>query len=220
MSHLSPERLAALVDDAPTSTELAHLVACTECARERASYSALAALTKSAPTLDVPLTTWGQLAPSLRKHGVIAGPPRGALYRTARMSMRIAAGVTLIAGGMAAGRFSAGARVVPSLAELKSPPATFASVEAAEAARIEAEMQWDAASKFIMASATPRAVHLSRADVQREMSRLETIRRTAQSAATKDPTLERIADIAMTGYVAKFRTLQAAGPATVSQTVY
>jgi hypothetical protein len=219
MSHLSPERLAALVDDAPTSTELAHLVACTECARERASYSALTALTKSAPTLDVPLTTWGQLAPSLRKHGVIAGPPRGVVYRTARMSMRIAAGVTLIAGGMAAGRFSAGARVVPSLAELRGP-VTFASVEAAEQALTAAEQQWDAASQFIMTAAPSVSVHQSSADVQKEMSGLFAIRRAARSIPRQDPRMDRIVDLVTSEYTGRFQTLQAAAPVTVSQTIY
>jgi hypothetical protein len=220
MSHLSPERLAALVDDAPSSTELAHLVACTECARERASYSALTALTKSAPTLDVPLTTWGQLAPSLRKHGVIAGPPRGVVYRTARMSMRIAAGVTLIVGGMAAGRMSAGARVVPSVAELRGGTTTFASLEAAEQARVDAELRWDAASKFIMASATPALARESRDEVQKEMSGLWAIRRIARSIPRQDPTIDRIVDLTTSQYNARYQTWQATAPATVSQTVY
>jgi hypothetical protein len=217
MSHLSPERLAALVDDAPTSTELAHLVACNECSRERASYSALTALTKSAPTLDVPLTTWGQIAPALRKHGVIAAPPRGIMYRTTQTAMRIAAGVTLIAGGMAAGRMSAGARPVPvSLAELRGPTATFASIEAAEQARINAEQQWDAASKFINASAAPPDVRLSRDEVRRRISELQSISRAARSYAAQDPTFDRIADIATSQYMARFQTLQATGPTTVS----
>jgi hypothetical protein len=220
MSHLSPERLAALVDDAPTSTELAHLVACNECARERASYSALTALTKSAPTLDVPLTTWGQIAPALRKHGVIAGPPRGIAYRAVQTSMRIAAAVTLVAGGMAVGRVSAGAPAVPVLAELRGEAPTFASVEAAEQARITAEEQWERASKFIMASSMPANVRESRADVQDKMSGLWAIRRIARSIPRQDPTIDRIVDLTTSQYTALYQTLQATAPATVSQTVY
>ena len=35
--HLSPERLSALADEAPTAAELAHLTGCAECSRERAA---------------------------------------------------------------------------------------------------------------------------------------------------------------------------------------
>ena len=71
MSHLSPERLAALIDEQPTAAELAHLAACRPCSRERGAYEALASITKTGPSLGQPLTSWDRLAPALAKDGII-----------------------------------------------------------------------------------------------------------------------------------------------------
>ena len=49
MSHMPSERLAALVDEAPTPAELAHLAGCAECARERAAHRNLAELAANGP---------------------------------------------------------------------------------------------------------------------------------------------------------------------------
>ena len=58
MSHLPTERLAALVDDAPTGPELAHLASCAECARERAAFRNLSELAAAESSrLGTPLTT-------------------------------------------------------------------------------------------------------------------------------------------------------------------
>ena len=65
MSHLSPERLAALIDEQPTAAELAHLAACRPCARERGAYEALAAMSQSNGSIGKPLTSWDRLAPAL-----------------------------------------------------------------------------------------------------------------------------------------------------------
>src|SRR5436853_7907137 len=72
MSHLPTERLAALVDDAPTGPELAHLASCAECARERAAFRNLSELAAAESSrLGTPLTTWEKLAPALVADGVI-----------------------------------------------------------------------------------------------------------------------------------------------------
>ena len=63
MSHLSPERLAALVDETPTAAELAHLAGCAECARERAAYRNLVELAvNNSATIATPLTSWRMMA--------------------------------------------------------------------------------------------------------------------------------------------------------------
>ena len=77
MSHLSPERLAALADETPTAAELAHLAGCAECARERATYRNLVelAVNRSA-SIASPLTSWETLRPALAQDGIIDGGNR------------------------------------------------------------------------------------------------------------------------------------------------
>src|SRR5262245_19432256 len=110
MSHLSTERLAALVDEAPTSAELAHLASCSECARERSAYLNLASLASSTSAqIGVPLSTWEKLAPALVADCII-DRGRGFHFRTRSVRspwLQAAAAVSLIAGGVAAGRLTA-----------------------------------------------------------------------------------------------------------------
>lgn len=119
MSHLSTERLAALADDEPTTTEGEHLTRCAACARERAAHKSLLALaTRGDDSTSLPLTRWESLLPALRAEG-LAKPaaPAGGWWRHPAGNgwMRAAAGVLLVAGGMIAGRYSAGADPVPGL---------------------------------------------------------------------------------------------------------
>jgi hypothetical protein len=114
MSHLPSERLAALLDERPTAEELAHLSACPDCAREPAAYALLAGLAKADPGPVLPLTRWASLAPALEREQLIDTrrsrmSPSGA---RSRAWLQVAAGVALAAGGMAAGRYSAGASPV------------------------------------------------------------------------------------------------------------
>jgi hypothetical protein len=116
MSHLSAERLAALVDEAPTSNELAHLAGCAECARERSAYLNLSSLASAASAqIGVPVSSWQKLAPALVADGVI-DRGRGFHFRTRarrRPWLQAAAAVLLVSGGMMAGRSSVGARPLP-----------------------------------------------------------------------------------------------------------
>src|SRR5688572_31893340 len=67
MSHLHPERLAALADGEPTAAEAAHLSSCSVCAYEMAAHRHLLMLAwQERDTLSAPLTTWSPLAESLR----------------------------------------------------------------------------------------------------------------------------------------------------------
>ena len=112
MSHLSTERLAALVDESPTAAELAHLASCAECARERAAHRNLAELaaTESAH-IGAPLTSWESLRPIARRRRRDRSRSRFTLprARVRRPWLQAAAAVLFVAGGMMAGRRTAGA---------------------------------------------------------------------------------------------------------------
>jgi hypothetical protein len=131
MLHVSAERLAALADDEPTTTEGEHLARCATCARERQAHRSLRSLAASnrsaSVTTSAPLTSWESLLPALRSEGLvadgaIAGSPNGATVLPFRRRwassglMRAAAAVLLVATGLIAGRWSAGAAPVPGLA--------------------------------------------------------------------------------------------------------
>ena len=109
MSHLSAERLAALVDEQPTPAELSHFAGCAACCRERRAYEALFEMTQGRVTIGQPLTTWDELAPRLRHDGIIE--TGRAFARTSVVSrgwMQAAAAVLLVLAGGAVGRLSAG----------------------------------------------------------------------------------------------------------------
>lgn len=132
MLHLSAERLAALVDDEPTTTEGEHLARCATCAHERSAHRSLRSLAASdrfSATTAQPLTSWESLLPALRGEGLVAEAPAGAVPnakgpRILRFErrwghsglLRAAAAVLLVGIGLVAGRWSAGASPVPGLA--------------------------------------------------------------------------------------------------------
>jgi hypothetical protein len=166
MSHLSPERLAALIDEQPTAAELAHLAACRPCSRERGAYEALSAMSKNGLTIGQPLTSWETLAPALASDGIIEGSRDfGRRARFARRGLQAAAAVLLMVGGMAVGRVTAPASttVSDSLAAIETP--TFASIEEAQVAATKAQNVYQASMAFIagrdgaaMSLATPAVI--------------------------------------------------------------
>ena len=108
MSHLSAERLAALADagEAMTAPEAEHLAACHTCARERAAYRTLVAGARAErAVIGVPLTQWEAIAEGLRAADPIV--VRHHVQRRMARVVRFAAGILLLAGGVAAGRMSA-----------------------------------------------------------------------------------------------------------------
>ncbi|HET9425350.1 MAG TPA: hypothetical protein VFO55_08270 [Gemmatimonadaceae bacterium] len=165
MSHLSPERLAAFIDEQPTASELSHLGACRACSRERGAYEALAAMSRSGAAIGQPLTSWDRLAPELARDGVIdRGQGIGRRARISRGWLQAAAAVLLMAGGMALGRVTAPSTPVIDLASLDAP-ATFASVEQAQALAAKSQDIYQASMAFIagqdsatMSLATPAAI--------------------------------------------------------------
>jgi hypothetical protein len=156
MSHLPTERLAALVDEAPTPAELAHLTSCDECARERAVFRALAEVAVTESTrIGAPLTKWETLAPVLVSDGVI-DTGRGSPFRrhsVRRPWLQSAAAVLLLAGGIAAGRYTAG--VTPFAAGKTTPVATtdslptFRSIEDARAAQAQSQVLYQTATAYL-----------------------------------------------------------------------
>ena len=140
--HLSPERLAALVDERPSPAEAGHLEGCLVCRRERDAVAGVIDAARTAPArVGPPLTDWASLSAALRAEGLVAAPVplavlpasggadvsvvaladaaatrrRGRGWRTPATWWRAAAAVLLLAGGAAVGRLSAGAAPVPGL---------------------------------------------------------------------------------------------------------
>ena len=178
MLHLSPERLAALADDEPTGAEATHLAACAWCSSERTAHRALLVLAQQERgRLAEPLTSWNVLASELRTEGLIGEPaspmslstpahgiPAARRSRIARIRgwLRVAAAVLIAAGGVAAGRYSAGAPVVPggrsaSLDE-RTPPAddpsgatlvSYSSTTDAVTAFLRAQREMQQAAAFL-----------------------------------------------------------------------
>ena len=119
MSHLPSERLAALVDDSPTATEHAHLAACAECAEELNAHRELVAIAKlERASIGLPLTRWESLSVALRDEGLLTTPAaRSATARSDRGGnawRQAAAALLLTTGGIAVGRYTAGATLRPN----------------------------------------------------------------------------------------------------------
>ena len=116
MSHLHPERLAALADSDPTAAEAAHLSSCSSCAHEVAAHRRLLMLTwQERDTLSAPLASWESLSDSLRSEGLLRGTAttaggggggtRGGGFRSPWW-VQAAAAVVILAGGMHIGRMT------------------------------------------------------------------------------------------------------------------
>jgi PAS domain-containing protein len=171
MSHLPIERLAALVDEPPSSVELAHLAACAECARERAAFGTLRAMASAEQArIGVPITQWESLAPVLREDGVIdtgeasrllvSGSWRARRTRmVGRRWLQAAAAILLVAGGVTLGRLSLGGSAFPvsggseSATRAASRPTdtttAFRSVEEARQARARYELLYQSAALYM-----------------------------------------------------------------------
>jgi hypothetical protein len=184
MSHLPTERLAAFVDESPSASELAHLASCAECAREREVYVRLADLAKSeSAQIGTPITSWEGLAPILRADGVIDNgrgfEPRA--LRVRRPWLQAAAAVLLIAGGMMAGRFTAGASVLPSdpqtpVAVTPTPADSllrFASIDEARAAQEHSQNVYQTATAYLAQRDTGAKVVETPSAIRARLSAIE-----------------------------------------------
>jgi hypothetical protein len=169
MSHLSAERLAALIDEQPSSAELSHLAVCADCTRERAAFHALSGLASAGPAIATPLTNWESLSPALGRAGLLRSPRAQHFRNVTRGWTRVAAAILLVAAGVVTGRVTAGAPLVGRdlAANSSGEQATtdFGTVAEAEQAALHSQNVYRASLAFIashdpsvMSPTTPAAV--------------------------------------------------------------
>jgi hypothetical protein len=234
MSHLSPERLAALVDETPTAAELAHLAGCAECARERAAYRNLVELAvNNSASIASPLTSWESLRPALRRDGIIDDGNRAPVVtrRTGRPWLQAAAAVLLVAGGTIGGRLSAGASLLPLATTAKATQSIsptndslprYRSVDDARAAQSQAQVAYQNATAFIAQQDTTVPAE-SPAAMRTRLAALDRTRRVLGEALNEAPS-----DPVINGYYlttigqreATIRQMNVASPPGMRLTTY
>lgn len=231
MLHLSAERLAALADDEPTTSEGEHLARCAVCARERAAHRTLVAMAMNErETTALPLTRWETLAPRLRAEGMarVAERQHGR-FNAGSGWMRAAAAVLLVAAGVMGGRYSVGAAPVPGfdsvsrdggsqmMTNSSDTMPTFQSSTQALAALAQYERAYQAAASYLAANDT------STQPVGREAyeARLATLDQVAEAtrqglqATPYDPVINRYYLTTLGARQATLRQLSASLPSNV-----
>lgn len=188
MSHLSPERLAALIDEQPTASEMSHLAQCKPCSRERGAYEALAEMSKGGLTLGQPLTSWRKLAPALKRDGVIdTGHGFGRRAMISRGWLQAAAAVLLMVIGAATGRMTAGASSGLAVRGDSIVTPALQSVEQATALAAQSQGIYQASMAFI-ASHDPASAALSTpAAIKTRLAALDQVTRIAGAALEDAP---------------------------------
>ena len=206
MSHLSAERLAALSDDTPSPIEAAHITVCEACSGELAAQRRLARLAAAAQVMSgAPVSSFDALAPRLRAEGLIAVSDRRVVLRS--WSVRIAAGLALVAGGAAAGRMTA-VRELPVLpvAEAGSGAgasgaaptqqgSAFTSSDDALKALAVAQQTYQSAAAFLAAQdTTAHFIGLNQSTYRTRLKALDDIAAATRAAlyqAPQDPVLNQ-----------------------------
>jgi hypothetical protein len=195
MSHLSPERLAALIDEQPTAAEMSHLAQCKPCSRERGAYEALAEMSQGGLTLGQPLTSWDKLAPALKRDGVIdTGRGFGRRPVISRTWLQAAAAAVLLLGGAAVGRMTAGTTSGKSASmalfsgdSSAAAAPKFESVQHAQALAAQSQSIYQASMAFI-ASHDPSSVALSTpAAIKTRLATLDRVTQIAGAALENAP---------------------------------
>ncbi len=208
MSHLSIDRLAALGDEAPAPVEAAHLAACEACAREHAAYRALVTMAHDERgAIGIPLTRFEAIATALAAdQAVVASASPATLGREARgrgflrTPMRAAAGFLLLAGGVMAGRISAGVSPLPfaghgaaSDATSASGPASstdsanFATIEEARVAQLHSEALYQQAAAFLAEHDTTGAGSGSPVAIRSRLAAFDQVLLTTREAMREAP---------------------------------
>ena len=213
MSHLLPERLAALIDEPPTTAEISHLASCDLCARERAAHETLRGLARAEQaSIGEPLTRWDTLAPALREDGIIDTGEWRVARKPSRLHntwLQVAAALLLVLGGVAYGRYSANASVLPgdlfttaggpsaagSDARSSNATMTFRSVEEARTARVQGELMFQSAALYLSEHDTTEFVPTSPAAIRRRLATLDEVQSTVREALVESP-----ADPVINGY--------------------
>jgi hypothetical protein len=203
MSHLSSERLAALADDPPSPSELAHLTGCVACSAERHAFERLLTISRSEQArIGVPLSRWESIALAFRPqdeadYDVERTPERAPRLLQGRTWLRAAAAVLLVAGGMAAGRFSAGASALPHLRRDRpiadrpvvqdSMQSAFATVDEAREARARYEMLYQNAAAYLAAHDSSSYSPDSPAAMRTRLAALDRVGETMRAAMHQAP---------------------------------
>jgi hypothetical protein len=228
MSHLPTERLAALVDESPTAAELAHLSSCSECARERAAYQAVADLAGAeANRLGAPLTTWETLAPALVADGVI-DDGRGLRFRarsTRRPWLQAAAAILLLSGGVVAGRWSAHTPTpkTTSLVAVADSVPTFRTVQDARSAQAQAQSVYQTATAYLAQQDTTAQASESPSAMRARLAALDRARDAmgeALNEAPYDPVINGYYLTTLGQREATIRRLNTVLPASMRMTSY
>ena len=231
MLHLSAERLAALADDEPTTTEGEHLARCTACARERAAHRALVAMAVGdRESAALPLTRWETLLPVLRGEGIARGAEQTRRRFTANSGwVRVAAAVLLVATGVAVGRYSAGKPIVPGTSDLGRDTISqvmtsatdtlpnFQSPTQALAALAQYERAYQAAATYLAANDTA-AQPVGRAAYEARLATLDQVAeatRQGLQATPYDPVINRYYLTTLGAREATLRQLSASLPSNV-----
>jgi hypothetical protein len=233
MSHLSLERLAALVDEPPTAAELSHLAGCAECARERAAYRNLVELAvNDSASIASPLTSWEALRPSLIRDGIVDDGNRAPMVqrRAGRPWLQAAAAVLLVTGGLVGGRLSAGASPIPTANGAATTVATsadsgprFRNVDDARAAQAQAQTLYQNATAFIAQRDTTTMPAESPAAMRTRLAALDRTRRVlgeALNEAPYDPVINGYYLTTVGQREATIRQMNVVAPASMKLTSY
>ena len=192
MSHLPSERLAALVNEPPDASELAHLASCADCAREREAYLQLSALASAdRDRIGVPLTRWDSLSAALSRD-------EAPMTRRRRWGLsawgRAAAAVLLLASGAVAGRYSATRSVAAAASQrtdsLAIPDTSlrFSSMDEAVKAQAWSQAVYQQATAYVAQNDTSaKAGGESPAGMRTRLAALDRVLETTGAALNKAP---------------------------------
>lgn len=214
MSHLSTERLAALGDEEPTPAEVQHLASCSACARERDAYRTLVAMARAErDAIGIPLTRWESIAGALATEApvstsaaararVLEPAARAHTVRFSQLPVRVAAGFLLLAGGVLAGRASAGVSPLPlgnvaattaaGTATVRqvanaSDSVAFSSIEEARATQLRSETLYQQAAAFLAEHDTSAASDGNPEVVKSRLAALDQMISTTRAAMREAP---------------------------------
>lgn len=227
MSHISPERLAALVDETAMPDEASHLAECAECTDELAAHRRLVRLALVETSREgPPLNDWAALGAMLKAEGIVSTMPLApARANRTQWVMRIAAGLVLVAGSALAGRWSVGLDLPATPQQAASaapasdaaPAPVFASPQAAMQVLTSSQQQYSDAAAYLAAQDT--SSHFIGLNVNTYRARLTALdnivasTRTALYQAPQDPVLNQYYLSAMAAREATLKQYEAALPA-------
>ncbi|HTA21217.1 MAG TPA: hypothetical protein VK989_18120 [Polyangia bacterium] len=205
MSHLNPERLAALSDDTPTPVESAHLTTCDACSAELVAQRKLARMAAAAgPVTDGPISSFDALVPRLKAEGLIAAPARRVVVM--KWTVRVAASLALVTGGVIAGRMSVKASPASEVAQVNpvndgssvanaQPISSFRTPDDAVKALSASQQTYQSAAAYLAAQdTTSHFIGLNENTYRARLTALDDIIAATRSAlyqAPQDPVLNQ-----------------------------